>query len=163
MKGSAFASTLAFVIAIVVAVSSLAVAQAGVRVLVVDETKTLASTMRVAGLVGMLKGMGPFEVAYRLADVESSWDDPLAGAEPDGVPYDLIIVVPRGIDDGSADWIWIVSNGLLSLPPVVRSGIDLIDGVIGRVFGGGARPVGLYDDFLLSFLSALYVNEGWLR
>jgi len=35
--------------------------------------------------------------------------------------------------------------------------------VIDRVFGGVVRTIGLYDDFLLTFLSALYVNEGWLR
>ena len=128
MKGSRFARALALVIAVVVAVSGVALAQAGVRVLVVDETKTFASTMRVAGLVGILKGMGPFAVSYRPVDVSSSLGDPLSGESPDGAPYDLIVIVP-----------------------------------LGRAFEGVAEPVGLHDDFLLTFLSALYVNEGWLR
>jgi len=117
-----FAVRLALAIALIAALN--APVQAGVRVLVVDETKTLASTMRVAGLVGALRGTGLFDVSHRLADVESSWDDPLAGSEPppDEAPQDLILIVPRGIDDGSADWIWIASNGLFSLPPASAPG-----------------------------------------
>jgi len=50
--------------------------------------------MRVAALVGGLKAAGPFEVSYRVADVGSIWDDPLAGIPPsDDPPYDLIVVV----------------------------------------------------------------------
>ena len=76
-----------------------------VRLLIVDETKTLLSTMRVGGLVGVLKASGLFVVDVRFADAESSWDDPLAGEArgSDLEPYDLLLVIPRGIDDGSDD------------------------------------------------------------
>jgi len=156
-------AAIVFLIAVAVAAAP-AVAQAGIAVLIVDETKTFASTMRVAALVGGLRAAGPFEVSYRVADVDSIWDDPLAGIPPsDDAPYDLIVIVSRGIDDGTSDWVWILSDGLSSLPPPVRSGIEMIGILVDRVFGGEVRTLKVYDDFILPFLSALYVNEGWLR
>jgi len=157
-------TVIAVVILLMAAGAAAVAAQGGVRVLVIDETKTFASTMRVAALVGGLKAAGPFEVSYRVADVGSIWDDPLAGIPPsDDPPYDLIVVVSRGIDDGTSDWVWILSNGLSSLPPPVCSGIGMIGILVDRVFGGEVRTLKVYDDFILPFLSALYVNEGWLR
>jgi len=152
------------ILIMIVAAAVPAAAGGGIRVLIVDETKTLAATMRVAGLVGGLKGAGPFDVSYRVADVVSSWDDPLFGVQPsDDAPYDLVVIVSRGIDDGTSDWVWILSDGLSPLPPIVRTGIGMIGAIVDRVFGGRVRALGVYDDFLLPFLSALYVNEGWLR
>lgn len=136
-----------------------------VRLLVVDETKTLLSTMRVGGIVGILKASGQFVVDVRFADVESSWDDPLAGETrgSDLEPYDLLLVIPRGIDDGSADWIWVLSDGPMLLPPHVSGGIDLIAQIVSQVFEGNVRPTGVYDDLLLGFLYEFYVMEGWMR
>ena len=94
-----------------------------VRVLVVDETKTFASTMRVAGLVGGLRSVGLFDVGVTLAEVVGNYDDPLADRTPEEgeEPFDLIVILPRGLDDGSIGQIWVVSAGLSSLSPIVTA------------------------------------------
>jgi len=140
-------------------------ALSGVRLLVVDETKTFLATMRVGGLVGALKGIGMFDVGVRFADVEASFSDPLAGRWPDeGLePYDVVLIVPRGIDDGTADWVWILSNGPLSLEPAVAGGIDVIRQVVGLVFEGRVTSTGVHDDLLLGLIYEAYVAKGWMR
>lgn len=136
-----------------------------VRLLVIDETKTFLSTMRVAGLVGALKGAGLFAVDVRFATVEKSWTDPLAGEAPDAdsVPYDVVLVIPRGIDDGTADWVWILSDGPSDLGPLAAGGIEMIREVVGLVFEGAVRPTGVHDDLLLGLLYEIYVAKGWMR
>jgi hypothetical protein len=136
-----------------------------IRLLIVDETRTFLSTMRVGGIVGMIKGSGIFQVDVILANVESSWNDPLAGEEPgsDLEPYDLALIIPRGIDDGSIDWACILSGAPRLLSAHVSSGIDLITQVVGQVFEGSVRPIGVHDDLLLGFLYEVYVMEGWMR
>jgi len=140
-------------------------ASGSVRLLVIDETKTFLSTMRVGGLVGALRGIGLLEVGVKLADVESSWTNPLDGATPDPAsePYDLMLVIPLGIDDGSADWVWIISDGLTFVPPTVAAGIEAIRQVVGLVFEGGVRSVGVFDDLMPSYLYWQYRMEGWMR
>jgi len=162
-----------FVWILVVLVLSLGVWAAGqgapspgaVRLLVVDETKTFLSTMRVGALVGALRGFGLFEVDVRLADVTSSWDDPLSDAAMgvDSEPYDIILIIPIGLDDGAVDWVWIVSDGPTCLSAAVLGGAQLIEQIVGAVFEGVVRPVGVYDDLMPSFLFAEYVLEGWIR
>ena len=133
------------------------------RVLVVDETKTFLSTMRVAGLVGALRQMGLFEVGVALGDVTTSYDDPLAGQEPNAEPYDLAVILPRGLDDGSIASIWIVSNGLDLLAPPVRAGVEVISQVIEQVYAGIASAVDVHEDLFPAFLWGLYVMEGWMK
>ncbi|MGB2983856.1 MAG: hypothetical protein WBC63_08375 [Candidatus Bipolaricaulia bacterium] len=135
------------------------------RLLIVDETKTFLSTMRVGGLVGALKGFGLFHVDVRLANVESSWDDPLVGEvpAPSLEPYDIILVIPRGLDNDSVDWVWVISDGPAILPPPVLGGVGAIGQVVSLVFEGNVRPVGVYDDLMPSLLFGLYVKEGWMR
>ena len=136
-----------------------------VRLLIVDETKTFLSTMRVGGLVGVLKGSGLFRVDVIFADVESSWDDPLAGKgpDPDLEPYDLVLLIPRGIDDGSIDWICSLSGDPRLLPTRVSAGIEFIAEVVGQVFEGSVRPIGVHDDLLLDLFYEVYLMKGWIR
>ena len=136
-----------------------------IRLLIVDETKTFLSTMRVGGLVGALKGSELFHVDVIFADVESSWDDPLVGKgpDPDLEPYDLVLLIPRGIDDGSIDWICSLSGNPRLLPPHVSTGIELIAQVVGQVFEGSVRLMGVHDDLLLGLFYEVYVAKGWIR
>ena len=137
--------------------------RAGVRLLVVDETKTFLSTMRVAGLVGALRQAGMFDVSVALGDVASSYDNPLAGRVADADPYDIILIVPRGLDDGSIASIWVVSGGLDLLAPSLRAGIDVASAIIDQVFAGIGVSVDVYEDLFPAFLWALYSMEGWIR
>ena len=134
------------------------------RLLVVDETKTFLSTMRIGGLVGALKGSGLFQVDVEFASTESDWDDPLAEKTPpvDLEPYDIILVVPRGIDDGSSDWIWVVSMPAISAPAHVAAGLTMAEGIVSLVFEGAVDPLGATDDLFVSILYSLYVSEGWM-
>jgi len=136
-----------------------------VRLLVVDETKTFLSTMRVGAFVGVLKGTGIFSVDVRFADVTSSWDDPLAGLtpEPDLEPYDIVLVIPLGIDDATVDWVMVVTDGLAALPPSVLGGLGLIGQVVDGVFEGNVRTIGIYDHLLVALLHGVYLAEGWMR
>ena len=109
-----------------------------IRVLLIDETKTFTSTMKVAGTIGALRQMGLFEVSVQLADVETDYDDPLVGTtpEPDQDPFDLILILPRGLDTKMNVSIWLVSDGLNSLSPFVRNAVNLISNVVDQVFAG---------------------------
>jgi len=86
-----------------------------VRVLLIDETKTFTSTMKVAGTIGALRQMGLFDVSVRLANVDTDYSDPLAGItpEPDQSPFDLVLILPRGLDTKANVSIWLVSDGLI--------------------------------------------------
>ena len=136
-----------------------------VRVLVVDETKTFNSTMRVAGLVGALRSVGMFDVGVALADVTSSYDDALADREPEeeGKLYDLIVILPRGLDDGSIRQIWIVSGGLDALSPSVAAGLDVVAGVIDQVFAEIGEATDVSEDLWPCLLWAIYSTNGWVR
>jgi len=136
-----------------------------VRLLVVDQTKTFLSTMRIGGLVGALKGTGLYAVDVTFADAASDWDDPLAGqALAEGAdPYDVVLIIPRGIDDGSADWVWILSQPASMAPPEVAMGLGVLGEVLGLVFEGAMDPMNSADDLYLAFLHSLYISEGWMR
>jgi hypothetical protein len=134
----------------------------GVRVLLVDETKTFASTMRVAGLVKGLRLVGPFDVEVVLADVASSYDDPLSGKAA-SEPYDVILVLPRGLDDGSVRQIWIVTAGLDDLPAGVAGALDVLSGIIDQVFAGIGEAIDVSEDLWPGLLWSVYATEGWIR
>ncbi len=136
-----------------------------VRVLVVDETKTFASTMRVAGLVGGLRSVGLFDVGVALADVASSYDDPLAdrSLEEGEEPHDLIVILPRGLDDGSVRQIWLVSAGLSSLSPSVTASLDVLTGILDQVFAGIGEAIDVSEDLWPCLLWAVYSTKGWIR
>jgi hypothetical protein len=136
---------------------------AGVRLLLVDETKTFISTMRVGALAGALKGSRLFEVSVRLVDVESSYEDPLAGASSDQAPFDIILILPRGLDDRSVSQIWVVSGGLDELAPSVRAGLAGASQVLDQVFQGIGEAIDVSEDLWPGLLAALYLQEGWLR
>ncbi len=133
-----------------------------VRLLLVDETKTFSSTMRVGALAGILKKSEIFDVAVKMVDVSSSYADPLTGEPPAEGPYDIILIIPRGIDDGSVDQIWLVTRGFDELPPPVVQGIKMLSALVDKVFAGLAQATDVSEDLFPGFFSALYVKEGWL-
>ncbi|MDD5220399.1 MAG: hypothetical protein PHV11_07525 [Candidatus Bipolaricaulis sp.] len=133
------------------------------RMLVVDGTKTLASTMRVVGLAGGIRQSGAADVTVILADDLGAFEDPLRVLSRPETPYDLIVIVPRGIDDGTATRIWILVAGDPSENPLAAQGIALLRGGIDRAFAGLAFAVGPLDDLWAALTASLYVREGWLR
>ncbi|MEN6370352.1 MAG: hypothetical protein ABFD77_11745 [Thermotogota bacterium] len=133
------------------------------RVLVVDGTKTLASTLRVVGLAGGIRQSGVADVAIILADDLGPFVDPLRDRSRPETPYDLILIVPRGIDDGSASRIWILVAGNPRETPLTAQAIELLRAGIDRAFAGIASGVDPLDDLWAALMASCYVREGWLR
>ncbi len=136
-----------------------------IRILIVDETKTFTSTMKVAGTIGALRQMGLFEVSVRLADVDTDYDDPLAGIalETGQDPFDLILILPRGLDTKTNVSIWLVSDWLNALSPFVRGAVDLVSNVVDQVFAGSGQTIDVSEDLWPNFLWAVYAKKGWTK
>ncbi len=145
-----------------VAVGTASVEAASYRVLVVDGTKTLEATMRVGGLVGAIRQSGLAEVSVLFTDAVSPFDDPLAGEPLPASPFDLIIIIPRGIGDGTTDIVWLLGAGGLAANPDASSAISLLSSGMALVFGG-VRTFSPLDDLWATLTACLYVTEGWLR
>jgi len=159
-------TTLAFACVLVVAMALVVSAQpvgGTLRILVVDQTKTFGSTMRVAGLVGALRQVPIFEVGVTLSDVAGEWDDPLTGQTNQDAPYDIAIVLPRTIDTGTAHAIWLISNGLGVLRTDVRAAIGIVSEIATQVFSGLAEPKTVDDDLFPAILWGIYAKSGWMR
>jgi hypothetical protein len=133
------------------------------RVLVVDGTKTLMSTMRVVGLAGGIRQSGVADVSIVLADDLGPFDDPLGSKPCPEVPYDLILIVPRGIDDGTATRIWILVAGNPGENQLAALAIGFLRAGIDRAFAGIASGVGPLDDLWAALAASAYVREGWLQ
>lgn len=135
-----------------------------IRILIVDETKTFTSTMKVAGTIGALRQMGLFDVSVRLVDVDTDYEDPLFEEvpDPDKDPYDLILILPRGLDTKTNVGIWLVTDGLDSLSPFVRGAVDLVSNVVDQVFAGSGQTIDVSEDLWPGFLWAAYVSKGWM-
>jgi hypothetical protein len=147
--------------------SAMAIAQElppTIRVLLIDETKTFTSTMKVAGTIGALRQMGLFDVSVRLADVENDFSDPLAGImpEPKQEPFDLILILPRGLDTKTNVSIWLVSDGLNVLSPFARGAVELVSNVVDQVFAGSGQTIDVSEDLWPGFLAAAYMLRGWM-
>lgn len=136
--------------------------QMKLRLLLVDETKTFASTMRVGALAGILKKTGMVDLSVKMIDVDSSYANPLTGLPVPEQPYDLVLIIPRGIDDASISQIWLVSKYYESSTPqyALLAGLS---GIVDQVFQGLAAATDVSEDLWPAGYAALYREEGWLR
>lgn len=136
-----------------------------IRLLVVDETKTFTSTMKVAGTIGALRQMGLFDVSVKLTDVTTDFDDPLAEMTPamGESPYDIVLILPRGLDTKADVNIWLVSEGFAIVSPFVRGAVELVSNVVDQVFSGSGQSIDVSEDLWPGFLAATYVLKGWIR
>lgn len=130
--------------------------------LIVDETKTFTSSMRVGITANILKKLGLFAITADMVDVSSSYVDPLAGKTPPSQPYDIVVIFPRGIDNGSVDQIWVITRDLSTLSPHAVAAVTMLETVVNKMFTGVGTPTDVNADLFPGLLSALYVKEGWL-
>jgi len=133
------------------------------RVLLVDGTKTLEATLRVGGLVKAIRQSGLAEVSVAFTDEESPYADPLAGKLAPALPYDIIIIVPRGIGDGTSNVVWLLVGGSPFASPAASAALAALGSGMNLVFGEGIRGLGPLDDLWATLTAALYVTEGWLH
>jgi hypothetical protein len=138
-------------------------AAAPFRVLLVDCTKTLESTMRVGGLAGAIRQSGLAELAVLFSDAVSPYDDPLAGRPQPAAPFDLILVVPQGVGNGTANVVWLLVAGNPQVDPTASSALKLLGAGMSLVFGSNVRGAGPLDDLWATLTASLYVANGWLR
>jgi hypothetical protein len=135
-----------------------------VKLLLVDGTKTFASTARVGALAGATRSTGLFDLTVRFSDETCLFSDPLAReADLPTTPYDVVIIIPRGIDDVSADIIWIVTNILPWTHSESWPAIAAVQGMIDQIFAGLATAVDSSIDLWPAFAASLYQTQGWLR
>jgi hypothetical protein len=132
------------------------------RILLVDETKTFASTMRVGALAKVLKNSELVELSVKMIDVDSSYADPLSGMDKPEQPYDLVLIVPKGIDDGSISQVWLVSEYYDSSTPEYAL-LAMLSGVIDQVFQGLACATDVCEDLWPAAYAALYLEQGWIK
>lgn len=134
------------------------------KLLLVDGTKTFASTARVGALAGAVRSTGLFDLSVRFSNETCPYDDPLA-CEVDlpATPYDAIVIIPRGIDDGSTDTIWIVTNTLPWTNPDGWLAVATVRGMIDTIFSEVATAVDPSVDLWPAFAASLYQAQGWLR
>jgi hypothetical protein len=136
---------------------------AAYRVLLVDATTTLEATLRVGALAGAIRQSGLAEVSAVFSDAESPYDDPLVGKSLPTLPYDLVIIIPRGIGEGTSSVVWLLVSGNPAADPAVSTALAVLGGGMSLVFGEGVHAAGPLDDLWATFTASLYVAEGWLR
>jgi len=133
------------------------------RVLLVDATKTFHNTLLVGGLIGALRATGSMTIDVRLVDATSMLVDPLAGVPVPEAPYDVLVFAPRGLDSGSTSEIWIVSDALSRLAPLVQTAVAVLSQTIDAVFQGIGEAVDASEDAYPILLWAAYLAAGWVR
>jgi len=140
------------------------VPQAAPRVLLLDCTKTSPSTMRIWELAALLRSSGALEVNVQFGDAPGVFGVPEIREDDlqDG-PFDVIAIIPRRIEDGSADRIWIITNILPGSPQQIWREIALMRIVFAEAFTGLAQEVDPTLDLRAPFTSSLYAAQGWLR
>jgi hypothetical protein len=134
------------------------------RLLLVDATKTFASTARVGALAGAIRSAGTFDLQVCFSDQEGTYGDPMIDVEPrpEGL-FDLVVFVPRGIDDGTDDAIWVITNILPWPSPDTWGVVQLLSGWIDKVFTGLAIAILPTQDLFPALLASLYHAQGWLH
>lgn len=129
--------------------------------LIVDETKTFSSSMRVEVFARALLRTELFALSAKIVEVESSFVDPLRGEEPDQ-RYDLIVIFPVGIDDGTVRQIWIVSRPFPEIGEELRGAVALVKQLADKIFRGAAEAVGVTDDLIPGYFATIFIRGGWL-
>jgi len=104
-------------------------------------------------------------VDVRFEDAAARLADPLADLIPteDVEPYDIILIIPRGIDDASIPWIWIVTGWVPGLPPQLQASVAILSQIIDQAFAGLAEAVDTTEDLYPNILWSNYIVEGWIR
>ena len=136
-----------------------------VRLLLIDETKTFTATMRVGALAKVVRNTKMFDLSVKLVDVTSSYADPLEAEtiEEGTSPYQIILIVPRGIDNGSVDQIWLVTRSLEEISQPLQAAIGALSTIVDQVFQGIAEATDVSEDLFPGFFAALYLQKGILE
>lgn len=134
-----------------------------VELLIVDETQTFQGSLLVNLLAATLKLTGLFNIDARFVTVSSSFDDPL-GLNPTERRYELILIVPRGVEQGTLRQLWIASCPIThATRPEILQGIQVIQELISEGSQGRIEAVGVRDDAIPGIFATIFERNGWLR
>ncbi|OGF56161.1 MAG: hypothetical protein A2Z21_10490 [Candidatus Fraserbacteria bacterium RBG_16_55_9] len=134
-----------------------------VQLLLVDETQTLQASILVQVLAQTLIRTGLFELQAKIVNVQSSFDDPL-GPNPTDKQYELILIIPRGLEDGSLREIWMVTKPItFGTRPELLTAIQTIKSLIEQGTEGRLKAIGVMDDFAPAWFAAIFAWHGWLQ
>lgn len=158
-------SRLVLVASFVMLCGLLGIAQPAPRVdlLLVDETQTLQASLMVQVYARTLQESGLFNFDAKVVTVQSSYDDPL-GVNSTEKRYELIAIVPRGIEDGSVPYIWLITKPIgPQTRPELLQGIELIRQRVAQGSGGFFKALTVMDDAALGIFASVFEHHGWLK
>lgn len=132
-----------------------------VSLLIVDETKTFENSLKLEILARNIRKIGFFDLSVQIVDVQSSFEIPL-NPNADDKRYSIILLFPRGLDDGSVQQVWILSPAInQKMSPSVKKGIKTLSVMVERIFQVNALDVS--EDIIPAFLAAVLSKKGWLQ
>ena len=154
---------------VLIAVALLGLASSGIaqddaplELLIVDETQTFEASLFVNMAAGVLKGTGLFKVEAEFVDVDSSFDDPLGPNETDRV-YDIVVVVPRALDQRALMQIWLATCPYLpGGPDALQRAVTTIQDLVAERSQGQLTALGIYDDAVPGLFATIFDRHGWL-
>ncbi len=140
----------------IVVVSGIAVGatDAPVRLLVVDETHSVQSSLQIELFARALVKTEEFRI-HALTEIPMGRNS--------GDPYALAVIVPANIDQ-----VWIVAPNIPSqLPPSIAEALHTLTAIADRIYGGTRSldhraVVGVTDDLFPAVYSGFLVRNGWL-
>jgi len=137
--------------------------EAPLDLLIVDETKTFEASLLVNTAAGALKQTGMFSVKAKFVDVSSSFDDPLGPNETD-VVYDVIVIVPRALEQRDLMQVWVATCPYLpDGPDELQHGVETVQDLVDARSQGQLTALGVHDDALPALFATILANHGWLN
>lgn len=134
-----------------------------IDLLLVDETQTLQASLMVQVYARALQESGLFNFDAKIVSVQSSYDDPL-GVNPTDKKYELIVIVPRGIEDGSVLSIWLITKPIgPQTRPELLNALELIRQRVAQGSGGLFKALTVTDDGALGIFATVFERHGWLK
>ena len=127
-----------------------------VRLLIIDETHSIQSSLQIGQFALAVRRTGLFDMGART-------DIPLDG-NASGQAYDVVLIVPE-----SPNQLWIVTADLpATLSPSVRVAFDVLKNIAAQVYEGesalDARSViDVTEDLFPAIYGGLLAQNGWLR
>lgn len=138
---------------------------AGSKLLIVDETESMETSMRVQGFVGAIKSRSDVEVLTRMFKTDNPTANPLKDSE--NLMVDAVVIVPSSIETGKVKQVWIVTRPFSAVPLEMRAEMmgmmDQLKEGIEKAFSGQVNAVGVNDDVIPAYFSTLFLREGVLR
>ncbi len=124
------------------------------KLLIIDETHGIQSSLQIELFAKMLVGTGEFSI-HAYTKVPS-------GENP-GEPYDVVVILPSIVDQ-----VWIVTPDVpAQLSPAHAQAFHVLESIADKMYGGTHTidprvVVGVTDDLFPALYSGYLVLNGWL-